>query len=856
MGIYYVSINALNDVEAENKTTTCTVYVQDPIANLTFRIPPPRIKNGFQDMYIAVNESIRVKVSIAEGTHVSCNYDFGENVSRGGIEEFTQVYAYRTPGDYTVNVSCANRVSHIYKTHSARIVVQEDEQIKNLQVVADVASKGTQSVFTLIMSMGTAFVCDWTLGDGTTLQTDVSEVDLPMFHEYDEEGAYNISVLCKNRHGSEVAQSVAWIQIPIVDLTCDSLQRYIIASENAYFNISVESGSHVTIVIEFENNQSQTVRLQESVLHWKSFILEHLFPSNGSFEVKVNASNLLGELSTTCSPTVVVQNPLVNITLTANATIIKASEYVAFCLETSALSHSLPTDASCSWDFGDNSSAHGSWPLIFTHGKTVMLHHYLSPGKFLTYLNCSNEVSRIALNTTVTVLKLIKPSMKVCLDCNYSAIITGIPYRKVFTLGDNVTFMTTSQDFDQAYHWQMTEFGHHAVTKEPFTTVILEKTGVFFASVLVDKVVQNMSASVEFIVQETISGVTFSSSGFTWLRSATRFQIAAPKFDDGTCFKATLNDSSTPKFNCSTINTSNYTSSFNHTFLSEGIYSACLTVFNNVSEAEVCVLVEVTKPDCIIESISIWESVNGDLKEIEDSSQTLKYKRSEPQFQLEGNHISKCALATSKDVRLTWIVKRLSLAGDDSNVEGEVEKRRSSQITFKARSLVYGKYIFAFIVELTRSQELRTLYGEVIRNVTINVEIIRSPLIGGIKEAKLNVSREKTLTIDASFHDPDLEEDKNQKNMTFTWYCRTLHFTHCYDDQLSFVNFIRILDSPIFTTSLDKYAGNKTYIFKVNVTKEGRDPVTDEVEVFVSPPPPPPPPPPPEMKIRYKQTCE
>ena len=126
-------------------------------------------------MYIAVNESITVEASIADGTHVFCDYDFGENVLRGGIEKFTQVYAYRTPGDYTVNVSCTNRVSNMYKTHSARIVVQEDELIKNIQIEVDVASKGTQSVFTLIMSMGTAFVCDWTLGDGTTLQTDVSE---------------------------------------------------------------------------------------------------------------------------------------------------------------------------------------------------------------------------------------------------------------------------------------------------------------------------------------------------------------------------------------------------------------------------------------------------------------------------------------------------------------------------------------------------------------------------------------------------------------------------------------------------------------------------------------------------------
>lgn len=851
MGIYYVAINAINEVEAENKSTTCTVYVQDPIANLEVRIPPPRIKNGSHDMYIATSESITVEASISNGTNVSCDYDFGENVLRGDINEFTQMYAYHTPGEYAVNVRCTNRVSNMYKTHFARVIVQKDEPIKNLQVQVDVASKGTQSVFTLLMTKGTAFICYWTLGDGTTLQTDVSEIDLAVLHEYDDEGAYEISVLCENQHGPEVAQSVAWVQIPIVNLTCDLLQRYVTPTEKASFNISVKSGSNVIVVTVFENNQSETIRLRQSVVHSISFIVEHLFRSNGLYVVKVNASNLLGELSTTCTPNVVVQNPLLNIALTANATITEVSEYVAFSLETSALSHSLPTDASCSWDFGDNSSIRSGWPLVFTHGKAVMLHHYLFPGKFLTYIYCSNEVSRIALNTTVTVLELIKPLMKVCLDCNYSTIITDIPYRKYFTLGDHVTFMTTSQDFDKAYHWKMTVFGVLAVTKEPITSVILGKKGKFSGSVLVDKVVQNMSASVEFIVQEKISGVTFSSSGFTWLRSATRFQIAAPKFDEGTCFKATLSDFSKPKFNCSTINTNNYTFSFNHTYHSEGNYSACLTVFNNVSEAEVCVAVEVTKPDCRIETVSIWESVNGDLKKIDDSLQTLKYKRSEPWFQFKGSQTIKCALATSKDINFKWIVKRLRPAGDEPNVSGEREER-SSQITTKARSLSYGKYLFAFIVELD-SNELRGLYGEVIRNATINVEVTRSPLIGGIKGGKQNVSKEETLTIDASFRDPDLEEDEDQEDMEFKWYCRTLDFAHCYDNQLSSDNFIKIIDSPIFTTSLDKYVGNKTYIFKVEVTKEDREPLTDEVEVFVAPPPPPPPPlppPPPEMKIR------
>lgn len=49
--------------------------------------------------------------------------------------------------------------------------------------------------------------------------------------------------------------------------------------------------------------------------------------------------------------------------------------------------------------------------------------------------------------------------------------------------------------------------------------------------------------------------------------------------------------------------------------------------------------------------------------------------------------------------------------------------------------MLYGKYMFVFIVELD-SNELRGFYGEVIRNVIINVEVICFFFIGGIKGGK------------------------------------------------------------------------------------------------------------------------
>ena len=850
-GVYSVSIGAKNDVEATTKTVECTVSVENPIVNLTLEIPTTRIKTGSQDVYIAVGEKVTIIGSLTRGTSVFCDFNFGEEVLTGEVDSLTKTYIYRKPGIFTASLNCTNRVSSMYKESLKRTIVQKDEPIDDLQVMVPVTVKGQQSVISLLMASGTAFVCNWTLGDNTTFQTDVSDKGKQVIHQYAKDGPFDVMVSCKNRHGIVRTHNVAWVQIPIANLTCNSLNRYIMVSQETLFNISVQSGSQVTVVAEFENDQRQSVVFKESFLNWKSFILKHPFLFYGSYSVTVKASNFLGSLTTNCTPIVVVQNPLVNITLTLDKTIIQVSEPVTFQLKTTVSENFLPNDAACSWLFGNNSYKNGI-PLIFTKGEHSLLHRYSSPGEFITKVSCSNEISRIELNTKVTVLKLIEPSMTICLDCNPSPDLTRIPSKAYFALGDTVTLLVSSQSFDRAYHWRITEYGDLATTEHRFLKVVLNKTGTFTASVLVDKLVATMAASVEFTVQEKIDGILLRSSGFTWLRSATHFEFALPKFDHGSCFNLTLNDSlNSEKSQCSLERTRNYLFSFNHTYLYEGNYTVCVIVFNKVSEEKRCLKVEVSKPVCEIGNVSISEVRNEETNAYRNSLKVLKYRRSDS-FELRGLFINRCFLPTSKDIKLLWVIKQTTT----KSVEGE---DTGSVIKISPRSLQYGSYEFEFVVELA-SVDVINLYGKVAGNSSLNVEIVRSPLVGKISgEKKLNLSTADTLTLDASFHDPDLPPWMDQQGMVFNWYCKTPvgplaqaeQFVHCYDDALRPENFIKILSYPVFTTRLNRYIENKYYIFTVVVTKDDLQPLTDNVTVFVSPPPPPPPPPPPTMEIRY-----
>ncbi|XP_022787247.1 uncharacterized protein LOC111327355 [Stylophora pistillata] len=851
-GVYIVSIGAKNAVEDTPKIVECTVSVEDPIDNLTLEIPVTRIKIGSQDLYIAVDESITVVGSLTRGTSVLCHYDFGEQVLTGEVDSFSKTYAYSKPGIFTVSLNCSNSVSSMYKESLRRIIVQKDEPIDDLQVMVPATAKGHQSVISLLMSSGTAFVCDWNLGDNTTFQTDVSDIGKKVLHQYAKEGPFDVIVSCKTRHGIVRAHIVAWVQIPIAHLTCTSLHHYIMVSQETLFNISVHSGSKVTAVAEFENDQRQSVIFQESFLNWKSFILKHSFSSNGSYSVMVKAANLLGSLTTNCTPIVVVQNPLANITLTPDKNIIQVSDLVAFRLTTTISRDFQPSHAACSWSF-ENNSYTTDIPLIFTEGEHTTLHRYMSPGEFTAKVSCSNKVSRIELKTNVTVLKLIEPAMTICLDCDHFSDLKRNPFIEYFALGDTVTLSVSSQSFDRAYHWRITEYGNLTTTEHHFLKVVLNKTGTFTASVLVDKLVATMAASVRFIVQEKINGIILRSSGFTWLRSATRFEFTLSKFDDGSCFNLTLNDSlNTKKSQCSEGKTRNYFFSCNHTYLFEGNYTVCLVVFNKVSKVIRCLGVEVSKPVCKIENVSISARKEG-TNAYRNSLKVLKYKRSDS-FELQGIFINGCFLPTSKNIKLLWIIKRKTSESKEPEVEGEDS---GSVLKIGPRSLQYGSYEFQFVVELV-SLDVIKLYGKVAENYSINVQIVRSPLVGEISgEKKLNLSTVDTLRLVASFHDPDLPPTMDQQGMVYYWYCKTPvgplaqaeHFVHCYDDALKPENFIRILSYAEFTTRLNSYHENRYYIFTVVVTKYDLPPLTDNVTVFVSPPPPSPPPPPPTMEI-------
>ena len=856
VGIREILINAENDVD--EKETKCTVIVEDPIANLSLFVPPPRMKVGSQIIYIAVGESVTIKGELTSGTSVSCDFDFGEKVLAKSVDVYEASYSYERTGNYTIGLTCMNLVSTVSRTHTKRIVVQEDEEINDLDVVVNVTNKVERSVFMLVKRTGTAFVCNWTLGDGTAFQTDISDINSPVLHKYAVEGSYDVFVRCVNRHGVVETKSVARVQIPIIDLTCNSMRTFLKTSDQAVFNISIHSGSHVTLRVKFEKNETHSVSFTEGFNGRKFLHQKHSFTSNGSYHVQVKAFNFLGTLTRQCEPVVVVQNPLRDISVISDKTVVKVADEVIFYLSTSVSEQFLPTDASCVWSFGEDSQVK-EMRLVFNQGIVILHHRYLYQGSFKTSVNCSNEVSQISVETSVTVLEPVKPVMKVCFQCDYFTNISELTSRKYFALGEKATFLLTSQDFDRVYHWTMTAHGSLGNTTKPYLSVFLNKTGIFTTTVEVDKVVERLSASVTFTVQEKIIGVLFTSSGFTWLRSATSFKLAVSKFHYGDCFVVSFNSSFSDVTDCASSSTygesNTFELSFNRTFADEGSYNICVSVFNKVSDERHCILVIVKKPTCKIVNVSIWDSNRPLSVGIEETDLQTKYNRSQ-EFQLDGHFINNCLLPDSEDAKLSWQIRRITV----ERGEGGRRKRRrrdlessrvvwesdGSNIVVFARSLTYGEYYFVFSVELT-SPDVISLYGLVDGQAVVKVEVVRSPIAGRIAGERLrDVDIEKQLRLETAFYDPDMPPGSGLIGMIYEWYCRTQDetsdlFVHCFEKGKNYETFpIASLTSSLFRTSLDRYIANRTYIFSVKAMNQddGRT-AKDEVSVFVLPPGPP-----------------
>ena len=843
-GKYAVSVSASNLVNPKGKKIKLVVFVEEPVVGLNLTVDlPHKVKSNAEQAFIAVGESVIAHARTARGTDVTFQFRFGETAVN--ISETSLAHAYQSPGRYVVRVDAFNHINAMSAAFDLPIIVQTDSLIYGLSIQHGVTALGNSTSFVLSMDQGSAFLCDWSFGDGHSTESDFSDLKTPILHTYDSVNAYNVSITCTNRHGAVLLTALAWVQIPITGVEITSSYILVTTDAEVPYNISVGSGSHVSYEIYFEGNNNATkMILPEIIAKDRVDMVSHNFTKPGTFVAHVVAINYLGSVRAVCNSSLVVQSPIQGLQLTVGSPIKLSDGSVSYKLAI-PMGISEATNATCHWAFGDGSNLTKAFYVDQRH-QQITDHAFSKAGEYRTSVTCQNFVSAVTLNTSVIVHDLVQPVITVKSKQSSNSSLT------CFVVGEVIIVGVTSQAFDSFYFWDLGDGNTTYSTQEPRMEHSFTSPGVYTVRVRVNNDLEQMHVSHDVTVQSRITGVNFTAGGVTMLRTPTHFLIEVSVLGTDACYVIDFGEASRDVIfggqSCSAgldahrsifVQNEDTTMSYDYLYSSEGNFSATLHAYNKVSDVRKSVVVEVRKPVCEINDVMLRDEAGGDIPV------TPTFSRSD-KITFWGKFGFNCPLA--EGVQIRWKVNKVTSNGEQTI--GSPQSTRldefTSAVVLAPRTLTYGTFRITCRVGLTGT-DVASLYGSLSKESNVMIKIIPTALLAVIKGGQtIQVGKETNLVLDGSLsRDPDVERDVADSNMNFAWYCRTTEepqhgatesYVGCYKDQ----NDPQMLLSSkaIFNTNTDDFSENKTYIYKLQVSKDNRKSSTNQIVLVIAGAPP------------------
>ena len=829
-GTFTAAVSASNRVGPATKIHI-TVFVQDAISavNLTVVLPHEG-KSRAEQVYIAIGQSLHARAYVSSGTDVTFQFEFGEaafNQSKASL-----AYEYHEVGNYSIMLDAFNHVSWVSAAFGLPIIVQEDSPIKGLSVQYGVTVLGDPTAFVLSMDDGSAFLCDWSFGDGYTVESDFSDLGKAMVHTYVAVGAYNITITCTNRHGSVVLSSSAWVQIPIGRLDMTSTLTPVTANTEVAFSISLESGSHVSYQIDFADGTVIEMLPLETTIHKRTDSIRHSYAAAGTFIASATAFNRLGNVQVVCNSSILVQHPIRDLRLTATSPVKLPDGAVVYHLAVPS-GIPLPSDVTCRWSFGDNSTLLKVFRVDRRY-QQVSIHSFADPGEYRTTVECSNNVSAVSLNASVVIHRLLKPLIQI--KENYP-LASGSP---CFGVRDPFTLNVTTQAFDYSYTWSAP--GANVLhTSLAQIRLSFRNPGLFSVRVKVGNYFGQMVSSLAIAIQSRISGVRFLATPTTMLSKQTSFLIGASVRGTDACYVVDLGEvdrdvilggssclAGSDPARSSFIRTERASMSMGHVYSRPGNFTAALHAYNQVSQVNRTVRFEVWKPVCEVKEI-----VLRDLPDWTTRSSVPVNRFQKKSFL--GQFEYSCSIV--ERVEVEWKIFKLTNDGEQP-INSPMSIRRdefTSMATFARYTLPYGTFRLVMLVEMT-GRDVAAVYGFVNTEKSVLLEVTASELIASIEGGDaVQIGVEMNLPLDGSAsRDPDLRPGETESDMTFAWFCRTDdangQTVGCYEDARD--PDVSVSGDAIFNTNTDEFSEHKTYIYKLEIFK-GRRKASAEQKVLV-----------------------
>ncbi|XP_064648391.1 polycystin-1-like protein 1 isoform X2 [Lineus longissimus] len=791
--LHNISVEVSNSISKMGAATT--VIVQHPVSSVDILVSPVIEGQKSQlEILITGGREFVIDINFGDGTQTkysSSDPGLGLVTLRESVDysvvplyKAELAYTYGRIGNYRIKVNVSNHLNWIEETSNALV----DAPIEGVVLLTDAKQyieTDTVVAFNVTVVSGNNLTFTWQFGDDLPSTIENFDKYSLAAHQFSLPGTYNITVAIKNPlYTNPVVVALPFlvkVLIPIRQVFVAQLNGKTAAAFNpntglssgVVFLATARYGSDVLFHFDFGDGTVSTVTTEIVFPKTSRGKASHAFASEGAFQVKVTASNALGNLTVALSSLFWVQIPPGDIGLP------KKDEgpyaVMVFVNQTFTLITNGGTNVTYDWNLGDGTTKtdHGS----------VLTYMYTKTGNFNFQVKGYNKAGEKNFVTTMMVQQAIQA-------CTLTASKT-----KLLTSPDTVTFTATPSSPADYFKW---DFGNDQISdsfknemqqeyKSPGSYVVkVNATNYVGSNVVSNMLVIRVFAPVTNLKIQVLGSLLLNRpikfdaqyySGtnltFTW------------DFGDG---KGVVNKTGS--------------SEIENTFQRKAEYNVTLIASNDVSRQSVHMTIFVLDQICHKPEI-VFLGTNG-------VATYFQYARSD-EIRIEIDTLVNCTTTSLTIYRWRIFKHGTRTLADLQDVHADLLKKK--MLLLSPRALGYGNY--------TAQIEVRMGNGSIVHDekqidIFVQPTPLRPIISGGIIR---NISMMNDLTFDGSqSYDPDFPD---ATDLSYNWTCRELN-----DDRAPcFKNNSNVLPSTARVVSLhgSAFIRAKEYVINLTISRPGRE---------------------------------
>ncbi|KAM3834002.1 polycystin-1-like, partial [Diretmus argenteus] len=465
-GVYNITVCANNTLSI--LTAWLMVEVMEKVTGLTLSYSGPN----------ELSSTTEIRGKVATGTRLIWEFDLGDGSLQRNPTDGSVSHVYKSPGNYTVDVTVSNSVSQARQSISVEVYrlairgILPTECVmsgRDIQFSAQVNGNISKLTF------------HWTFGDGSPLM--VVRGKPTAMHIFSSHGFFNVNITVFSfiRSVSHTATTVC-VEAPITSITVQPSHSAVAVGEEVCLGVLVSPKQTTNYQFMWLSRSSGHSSITANAQ--KCFV----YKEEGVEEVSVMASNKVS--NKTAKTGIAIQKPVSELSVVhdGQSDTLTVNTMTLFWVDSCT-----GTNISILWDFGDGSPVEQNQNVS---------HVFTSAGQFTITVTASNAVSRDSVMLEVNVL----------LPVSDLSLHTNQPYAVVSE--ETVVTAVSSAISSTNYYWSVD--GVTAARQGTYQfRYVFPKPGVYQVRVIAQNLVSMREAAIFIEVFERIEGLHIECQSLT-----------------------------------------------------------------------------------------------------------------------------------------------------------------------------------------------------------------------------------------------------------------------------------------------------------------------------------------------------